>query len=312
MDVSKTSMTSIGYFYQEAFSQELKKSSFNELQDFIQQRFEANHPFWIARMSGIESAEVGRYYQHRDYEKVRRDEIQKHSGIFIHNEESLIQYVNYIHCSFALCDRLAIWDGECYKQCGEMYEYCKKTFPHTPTIPAHVLEPYYFMQEPMYRFPQLFKDKKILIVTSHATSIQHQIGAHLDEIFHPYEIFPQKENIQVYRTVQQSGGNCDRQDWSHHFKNMCDDISLLDFDVAFIGCGGFSNVLGHYIRSELNRSAIYVGGPLQLYFGIMGRRWLWNSAILSIVHQNNTCWIKPFQEDYVQGYATVEEGCYWM
>lgn len=45
------------------------------------------------------------------------------------------------------------------------------------------------------------------------------------------------------------------------------------FDVALLGCGGYGLPLAGFIRSELQRSAMYIGGALQLMFGIVGNRW---------------------------------------
>jgi hypothetical protein len=93
---------------------------------------------------------------------------------------------------------------------------------------------------------------------------------------------------------------------------MCADISEMEFDVAFIGAGGFSNPLGHYIYKHLGRSAIYVGGPIQLMFGVMGRRWFGNDTIGKILVQNGDYWIRPLVDDYMKGTDLVEQGCYWM
>jgi hypothetical protein len=54
---------------------------------------------------------------------------------------------------------------------------------------------------------------------------------------------------------------------------MMNDISKLDFDVALLGCGAYGIPLLGFIKKELQKSGIYVGGGLQLYFGIRGQRW---------------------------------------
>lgn len=54
---------------------------------------------------------------------------------------------------------------------------------------------------------------------------------------------------------------------------MCDDIKKLDFDVALLSCGGYGNHLSYFIYKEMNKSALYIGGGLQIWFGIMGKRW---------------------------------------
>lgn len=302
---------SIGYDFHQSFSQQLKEESFVNHQIFLENRIRQNKPFWIARMSGIESGEIGRYYGHRDFLRVDTKAIQRHSGINIVDEKSFLEYLNMTHMAFSTCDRLAIWDGGCYEQCREMYQICRDLFPTKYTFPAHSYEPFYFMNMSEYRFPRIFENQRILIVTSHATSVMSQIS-NIHRVFAPYCIFSNPENISVYRTVQQHGGGCDGQDWSIHYEKMCADIAQMEFDVAFIGCGGFSNLLGYFIRKEMNRSAIYVGGGIQLYFGVMGRRWLTNPYIMEFVHRNSESWIVPSPEDYVKGCEEVEQSCYWM
>lgn len=303
---------SIGYKYYSSFPEDMKMNAFLELQEFMRGEMQADRPFWIARMSGIETGEIGRYHTHRDFKKVDRKEIQRHSGIFIRDEESWMKYIHLTDEALSSCDRLAIWDGSCYLQCRDMYEYCTEAFTDKHTIPAHSLEPYYFMASPAYDFPSVFGDKKILIVTSHTKSVEYQLTHNFDGLFRPYKIFPNPGNILVYKTVQQNGESGDGNDWTIHFEKMCRDISTLQFDVAFIGCGGFSNLLGSFIHKNLQKSALYIGGPLQLYFGIIGRRWLDNPRIRENAQVNGDSWICPLQEDYVLGCTKVDQACYWM
>ena len=65
----------------------------------------------------------------------------------------------------------------------------------------------------------------------------------------------------------------------------------MDFDIALLGCGCYGHPLCDFIRNELNKSAIYVGGGLQLLFGVMGKRWLerqdWQKIIL--IYIKNEC-----------------------
>ena len=40
-----------------------------------------------------------------------------------------------------------------------------------------------------------------------------------------------------------------------------------------LSCGSYGLPLGHYITHHLGATAIYVGGALQLFFGLRGLRW---------------------------------------
>ena len=61
----------------------------------------------------------------------------------------------------------------------------------------------------------------------------------------------------------------------------------------------------------MKKSAIYVGGGLQLLFGVIGKRWLSNQTILKIINENQTKFIRPSDDEIVKNIGMVEGGCYW-
>ena len=91
---------------------------------------------------------------------------------------------------------------------------------------------------------------------------------------------------------------------------MCDEISKIDFDIALLGCGGYGLPLCNFIKEKLNKSAIYVGGGLQLLFGVMGSRWdndFWNE----LIKKHNIKFIRPSGNEICNNLQTIENGCYW-
>jgi hypothetical protein len=54
---------------------------------------------------------------------------------------------------------------------------------------------------------------------------------------------------------------------------MMNDISKIDFDIAFLSCGMYAVLLGDLIKTELNKKAIYVGGMLNVIFNFYGKRY---------------------------------------
>ena len=64
-----------------------------------------------------------------------------------------------------------------------------------------------------------------------------------------------------------------QDDWFETLDAMRRDLSTLEFDVALLSCGSYAAPLGVFIRDTLGKRAMYVGGILQLFFGIMGRRY---------------------------------------
>jgi len=51
-----------------------------------------------------------------------------------------------------------------------------------------------------------------------------------------------------------------------------------------------------------------MGGALQIFFGIMGNRWL-NRERVTILQ--NEHWIRPVNEDMPINSKLCENGCYW-
>ena len=92
---------------------------------------------------------------------------------------------------------------------------------------------------------------------------------------------------------------------------MTNDISKLEFDIALLGCGGYGLPLCEFIKSKMNKSAIYIGGGLQLLFGVMGKRWESYPFWHKIIRENNTKFIRPSNNEILKNNHLVEEGCYW-
>ena len=84
------------------------------------------------------------------------------------------------------------------------------------------------------------------------------------------------------------------------------------FDVALLACGGLGMPLGAYLR-ETGRSSIYIGGALQLWFGIIGNRWRAFQKRDSVLARlmNNSNWVAPLASERPVGYKTEESSAYW-
>jgi len=62
-------------------------------------------------------------------------------------------------------------------------------------------------------------------------------------------------------------------DWFETLDHLKKALNDIDFDIALLSCGSYAMPLGLHIQDALSKQAIYVGGILQLYFGVMGRRY---------------------------------------
>jgi hypothetical protein len=199
---------------------------------------------------------------------------------------------------------LGVWDGGMYAQAELYYKFIDKIYT-VPRICAHSLEPYYFMKMKEYNFPSLFKNKKVLIITSHSQTTQKQINKMNKIQYFEKPIFHETTKFYVYKPPQQNGGSHNNVCWKEHFEKMKIDIKnlkiLVDFDIALVSCGGFGMPISDYIYS-IGANVIYVGGALQLFFGIMGNRWK---------IQTNENWVRPLDIDKPKNPEFCENNCYW-
>ena len=92
---------------------------------------------------------------------------------------------------------------------------------------------------------------------------------------------------------------------------MCEDINKLNFDIALLGCGGYGVPLCNFIKIKKNKSAIYIGGGVQLLFGVIGNRWEQFDLWKQIIKENNTNFIKPSENEKCNNFCNIENGCYW-
>tara|TARA_B000000557_G_C20804457_1_gene457025 strand:+ start:1653 stop:1931 length:279 start_codon:yes stop_codon:yes gene_type:complete len=92
---------------------------------------------------------------------------------------------------------------------------------------------------------------------------------------------------------------------------MCNDISKLEFDIALLGCGGYGLPICYFINKKMNKSAIYIGGGLQLLFGVMGKRWESKKDFQKIISENDSKFIRPSNDEILKNNNRIEQGCYW-
>ena len=132
----------------------------------------------------------------------------------------------------------------------------------------------------------------------------------------PYSCFPNVTEFKFLRTPLPKARDNNSISWFDTLdllRQMIDQIGY--FDIALLGCGGYGLPIMSYLSTlSFAPSAIYVGGALQLFFGIHGTRWsvqnhnhyyeMWASIY-------NDAWIWPFWSDIENStLGTIENGAY--
>lgn len=152
--------------------------------------------------------------------------------------------------------------------------------------------------------------KKVLVVSPFAETIRSQYKAREDWDMMGW--CPAFDQLHVVRSryskaVDKNGF----ENWNDEFSRMFDEIKSIDFDIALLGCGSFGLPLAGKIKTELNKSAIHMGGCLQNMFGIKGRRWMMRNDYVCFMNEK---WIRPFHAEIpsdVENFSPVDGPCYF-
>jgi len=66
--------------------------------------------------------------------------------------------------------------------------------------------------------------------------------------------------------------------------------------------------LGAFIKRDLGKTALHLGGLTQILFGIRGRRWEADSKYNALYTDS---WTRALPHETPSANARVENGCYW-
>lgn len=171
-------------------------------------------------------------------------------------------------------------------------------------VPLGDLEPY-FHENP---WSEQLRGKTVLVIHPFEKSIRNQY-AKRKVLFKDPRVLPDFE-LRTFPSVQSIGGDCSRfADWFEALDWMEQQIAAIPFDVALIGAGAYGMPLAAFIKRDLGRKAVHLGGVSQLLFGIKGRRWDEQPAYTQRIY--NDAWVRPLPEEAPGAASRVEGGCYW-
>lgn len=149
--------------------------------------------------------------------------------------------------------------------------------------------------------------RKVLVVHPFEESIrkQHEV---FEKVHKGSTCVPHFE-LQTIKALQTLGGVHDEgiNSWEEGLKHMADEAEKKEFDVALVGCGAYGLPLASHIK-KMGKTAVHLGGELQLMFGIMGNRWETNRGVLE---RKNEYWIRPDSSERPLEADKVENACYW-
>lgn len=153
---------------------------------------------------------------------------------------------------------------------------------------------------------ETLENKKVLVIHPFASLMEKQYTVR-EKIFENPSILPEFQ-LKTYVAINSVGGTSQYCDWMNALHKMQEDVAEIDFDIALIGCGAYGMPLGAFIKNQLHKKAIHIGGTLQLLFGIKGKRWDDRGADKYLY---NEAWVRPTDDLRPLKYKEIEGGCYW-
>lgn len=286
-------------YYLRSYTYKHNKLNSEELFSELQHKLESKIPFAAGKIGGFElwAMRAAEFGYRKEYLEVY-DKLCNNAGFFSDANDivaNLERYSNVMKDAISNVDYLIRWQYS--KEEYFIRKYCSNDLRDIDWLGA------------VYQgraVGSLFKGRKILVVTPFDKLVEYQYSRR--ELIYPEEFLPEFD-LQTYRAVQTIAGNKDDRfrDWFEALKYMSAEICAKDFDLALVGCGAYSLPLCAAIK-ESGKSAIHMGGDVQLIFGIMGKRWENDPFVLS---KKNEYWIYPGAEDIPKNADNVEDGCYW-
>jgi hypothetical protein len=137
----------------------------------------------------------------------------------------------------------------------------------------------------MQSFKNWGNNKKILIISPFKETILYQTHTdRINKILKNYT-FPNCTFLTYKTPILYNGSDFQTEYFNNILKetncnnslelctSMMNDISKIDFDIAFLSCGMYAVLLGDFIKMKLNKKAIYIGGMLNVIFNFYGKRY---------------------------------------
>ena len=221
--------------------------------------------------------------------------------------DDLYYYGQRMEEAYAACDGICCWYVPKRGEAGLVKKYA----PNAARVETGFLNfsSAYEINKPFWL--EALKGKRVLVVTLFDREVLDQYEKR-DKIF-PDHLLPEFADLQTYKSVWFSRALDDHHDprfkeWQEALEYQRNDIEKLDFDVALLACGTFGPHIQTTIK-KMGKKSVYLGGDLQLYFGIRGKRW--DNGFPELQRFYNDAWIRPYGEGPLGGAAFQDNGAYW-
>ncbi len=285
----------------------------------ISRLIELGKPALVGRLGGTEARFLGEFTKIHKHNKIqfilfkvkpnwikRAKEINTNAGFYFENLNQVSEFFDLYDEALLNTDVLGAW-GTAFAWIESRYLGNNKTLIPVP-MTAPWVEPY-SSKNSNVAWSNSLNGKTVLVISPFTESIikQHKI---IENVFPGFD-YPNfiLKTIKAPQTIGFSSNS--KPDWFANLNNIKKLMTDEDFDVALIAAGAYSFPLAHHAK-KLGKIGIHAGGGLQLFFGIIGKRWEsdWDGGNY-LEKITNEYWTRPSREETPINALNVEGGCYW-
>jgi hypothetical protein len=273
--------------------------------EYLMKKIAGNEHFIVPRIACVEN-NIATSYKHVTGDKLDtiKRVMKNNAGIKLSSSESITDYSNKYMSAFEKCELYACWEpwGNVYKSI-ETHDIIVEKYKKDK-ITASVFDIFHYIHNP---WTHALDGKRILIISAFSEMIKTKISTR-DRVY-GIDLFPNCEF--VFMTPPQTQVDEPSDEFTVELERFRNRVDLIkeSFDVALVSCGGYGNLVCSFIH-DMKKSAIYVGGVLQMYFGIYGNRWLTERPDIMKLFKNEY-WTRPTPDVRPKNHDNVEGGCYW-
>ena len=295
----------------------LEFSDIFESNNYIINLIKNNIPFSIIR-TGLGGAEITTTYKLSKNDNIDKKDLyhlETNAGIYgIKNNEQLKKYCDLYENSIKNCTAIVNWETKHDIYFSKLYNL--KNFQRGTSQILHYFQSNICQEKDMFDlntpWTLYLYGKKVLIINPFIKSIKKQLKKKFR--FSNNNFFHKDQEFIFYKCYNTITGNHIHKNWYETYCIMCNDITKIDFDIALVSCGGYGLPLCDFIHKNLNKSAFYIGGQLQLFFGITGNRWVASKNYKKRINNkinnyNNFIYVE--ESERVSNYKLLEQGAYF-
>jgi hypothetical protein len=285
------------------------------LSKYIKSKLDKHEPFILPRIAGGEN-NLAVMVHNNNIDLLSTDilnqtvgSLKNSAGLKFSNMESIKKYGAEYFDAFYSCERYFDWEmisNMTHIEQSQQY-LVKEINRRGRKLPIWAFCMDIFNVVRYQPWTWALRNKKILIVSAFCQQIKRVVESNLQ----PYEgidLFPgcTFEYIQPPQTL----GTNVSDEWDVELQKFYSRLDQVpnDWDVALVSSGGYGNPICNEIFKKRGKSAIYVGGVLQMYFGILGSRWVRERPDIVKLYQSSV-WARP--DNIPRDAKNIEDSCYW-